>query len=85
MELVGEGSVINRATPSSSYIRVGCDGRCVEASEALPSCNPNLAPPPGPAPAPAPVPAPTPAHTPGVCLYLFVFVCPFSLVLSWFS
>ena len=39
MELVGGGSVIKGATPSSLYIRVGCDGRCGEASEVLPACN----------------------------------------------
>ena len=85
MGLVGGGSVINGATLSSSYIRVGCDGRCGEDSEALPACNTSLAPAPGPAPAPVPAPATAPAHAPGVCLYLFEFVCPISLVLSWFS
>ena len=59
MELVGGGSVINGATPSSLYIRVYCDGRCGEASEVLPDCNTGLA------------PAPAPSH---VCTGLYLFV-----------
>ena len=42
-ELVGGGSVIKGATMSSLYIKVGCDGRCGEASEVLPACNTGLA------------------------------------------
>ena len=44
VELVRGGSVINRATPTSLYIRVDFEGRCGEASEALQACNTGLAP-----------------------------------------
>ena len=60
VELVRGGSVFPWATLSSSYIRVGCDGRCGEASEALPACNTGLAPAPSHAPATASAPAPVP-------------------------
>ena len=65
VELVRVRSFINRATPSSSHIRVGCDGRCVEASEALPAFYTVLAPAPAHAPAPAPyLPSPPSWHEP---------------------
>ena len=57
MELVGRGSVTNRATTSSSNIRVDFIGRCREGSEALPVCSTDL----GPAPAYAPASAHAPA------------------------
>ena len=60
VELLGEGSVINLATQSSSYIRVDLDGRCGEAYEALPACSTGLAPAPLYTPATAPAPAPVP-------------------------
>ena len=60
VKLFGGGSVINWATPSISYIRVDFDGRCGEASEALPASNTGLAPAPPHTPATAPAPAPVP-------------------------
>ena len=56
VELVGRGYVINRATTSSSNIRVDFDGRCGEGSEALPFCTTGLD--------YAPAHAPASAHAP---------------------
>ena len=60
VELLGGGSIINWATPPSSCITVDFDGRCGEASEALPAWNTGLAPAPPNTSATAPAPAPVP-------------------------
>ena len=70
MYLFGGGSVINWATPFSSYIRVDFDGRCGEASEALPACKTGLSP----AFSHMPATAPAPDHVPYTikCFVLFL-------------
>ena len=60
MELIGRGHVINRATTSSSNIRVDFYGRCGEGCDALPAGTICLDP--APAHAPATDHSPAPVH-----------------------